>query len=100
MVAIDLRQKRYAHSQLCQESNWITTRILDQCARNNFHRIRNSPDTPCFDALDGPRFRSQPYTHCHLSGPSSWSKTRVEDGITCDRHGVCEISIHFIEDVF
>lgn len=89
-----------AYPQTRQNPNRISTTVLNECPRNDFHCLCDRSKRPPFNSFDTPRFLSQPNRNCHLGRTTSGSQSRIENDVTSDGHRVGEVSVDFVEDIF
>ena len=74
--------------------------VLDQRARDHLHGVCDSLDGSHFHAIDAARKVGQPHAHRHLRRSTAGRQGRVEDDVARDGHGVGEVALDLVQDVF
>ena len=90
----------WTYPQFSQDPDSVSTAVLYECPWDDFECIRDCPEWPAFDTSDTPRLGVKSDTDSHFCRTTSGSECGVEEDVTRDRHGVCEVTVDLVEDIF
>lgn len=87
------------HAELGEHTNGVSSTILDQRTRNDFHGFGHGSKGPALNALNTARLFVEAHGNGHLGCATSRGETRVKDDIAGHGHGVGEVAINFVENI-
>lgn len=86
-------------AQLGKHSDRRGTRVLDERARNDFHRFGDCAVRPLRNTLNRLGLLLQSNSNCHFRCTTTRAQTGVPDDVPGDAHGILEVPLNLVQDI-
>jgi hypothetical protein len=94
------KAKKDTHAERREGANGVPTRVLHERARDDLECVRDGAEGPRLDTRDRARARVQADRDGHLDRAAAGHERRVEDDVAGDGHGVGQVAVDLVQDVF
>lgn len=85
--------------QARKDTDWVSSSILHQCARNDLHGIGNCLVRPLLHALNRLGQLAKTDRYSHLCSTTTGSQSGVENNVPSDRHGILQVPLNLVQDI-
>jgi len=94
------KKKKDPHAERREGANGVPTRVLHERARDDLEGVRDGAEGARLDSRDRARASVQADRDGHLDRAATGHERRVEDDVARDGHGVGQVAVDLVQDVF
>lgn len=93
-------EEKDTHAERGKGANGVPTRVLHERARDDLEGVRDGAEGARLDTRDRAGARVQADGDGHLDRAAAGHERRVKDDVARDGHGVGQVAVDLVQDVF